>query len=123
MCVWEADIVVASYNEWVTLWNKHERNRRLELSPPWEFAANPWWVSGPRSGFMFRINGHRRWGIMRIAGWSAWMPSRHALDGRFLRQKIDFNKIVWAGWEKPKSHWSVPGSMPTLVGTERTSRS
>jgi hypothetical protein len=96
MLVTEARYWIASYNAWVAIWNRHERDTNLELAPPW---AEAWFVSfvfcGGRSvlGFKVRTSGHL--GLIRLRGWSAFERG-----SSMCRQPAAIDQVAWAGWNK-----------------------
>jgi hypothetical protein len=101
MEVWEAELVIFSFNEWVERWNRHERDPALPLSPEWSFArcfANP----RPRNVLTFVRRSDERWGAIRAKRWSPWAPDRHPFDGCFLRNTIDIGAVMWACWRIPR---------------------
>ena len=98
MNVGEGRRVVAEYNVWATLWNRAERGDcSLPLSPPWSYAESAHWDGGPESALMFRVRGEQRWGVIRIEGWNRWGDGLSC-----CRPLIDFERVRWAGWEKPQ---------------------
>jgi hypothetical protein len=91
----DAEYWLASYNAWAELWNRHERDRSLPLSPDWAEAENIGVIgcSLPRSALVFRVRATQRMGAIRVRGWSPFFPS-----WSFCRNAADPACIVWAGW-------------------------
>jgi hypothetical protein len=105
MTVADAKHWIASYNAWVEVWNRHERDRDLPLSPEWSDAyllggAIPASVLAfkPRTGQSHEhllLNG---WGFIRLR---KWRPFHRGWS--YCRTQADPANIVWACWPGP--HW------------------
>ena len=105
----EAIYWVNSYNAWVEVWNRHERDRNLPLNPEWPEAASIV-IFSPRDAISFTDRWTGLTAIMRIKGFETYHKGfmnclRHTID--------DTSKIVWAGWQMPhkRPRWK-PHEMP-----------
>jgi hypothetical protein len=93
----EVEEWVASYNDWVALWNRHETSADLPLSPKWKAAD---WEYGPlfssalpESCLVFVTNDDHRVGAIRVVGWQP-----HYANGSFCRNPVTLDRVTWAGW-------------------------
>src|SRR5262245_30634952 len=90
----EAEAVrwIASYNAWVTIWNKHEGSRDLPLSPPWPEADLVVFLSSLAVLAFAPKDGPYRLGMMRLRRWKHYEPG-----WSICRQTADAERVVWAG--------------------------
>ena len=85
---------LASYDEWVDLWNKHERDINLPLSPEWEDAEK---ISQfrIRSALLFRAREKEVYGFIRMEGFRDFGNELSC-----LRKKSKPDVIVWGAWSR-----------------------
>jgi hypothetical protein len=93
MTMSEVEHWAASYNDWVALWNKHEKSRDLPLGPEW--AEAEWDYYRPViSAIRFRTRDTGRIGIMRFRGHHPFVRG-----WSFCRCPVELDRLVWAGWD------------------------
>lgn len=91
---------IERYNRFVELWNQHELDHGLPLSPEWENAS----ITCPiGSGFstntlLFTDRVTQRLHAIHMNRWEPWKRGTNA----FIRNKANVQKVMWAGVEEPE---------------------
>jgi len=87
-----ARVWLNSYDKWVDLWNKHEKDSKLPLGPDWEDAGTVGVHIISALGFSPR-NTSGTIGIVRMKGFIVYEKGMS-----FIRNKSKSDAIAWAGW-------------------------
>ena len=99
----EARRVIAAYNRWAERWNRHELDRDLPLSPTSDEGAFCAWRR-PRSAMCWQPVDATHSCLIRVEGWRPFVDN--GLFGKCLRQPVDPDRIVWAGWIEFGRGWT-----------------
>ena len=90
----EAEAWLERYNAWVDVWNRHETDLALPLSPDWPEAVSVFAPGLPESALVFRPrDGQAGLGVIRLKNWRPYAPG-----WSFCRMPASAERIVWAGW-------------------------
>lgn len=87
--------LLASYNAFVRLWNVHERDDELMLSPTWWDGSTPGHIH-PNRLVICRNDGSR----VEVQLDLTWSPYFPGLSG--LKNEVPFDRIEWAGKSSPR---------------------
>ena len=97
MRVEDVERIVAAYNRFAETWNRHERDPGLPLPPGKSDEGQPTGAHRPWSALWWIDNHTGRWCVIRVEDWCRFAPG-HGLLGPALREPIDIDRVVWAGW-------------------------
>lgn len=88
------------YNSFVDLWNQHELDPNLSLSPDWAEADIVCTIGSifPINTLLFVDHDTQRFHSIFMRKWELWNRKKRA----FIRNKADYRKVVWAGVAEPE---------------------